>query len=72
MSEKALDKLKKVGFAANHGKLLCAYALPLIDGKGNLLAAVGAYALAFRMNKKAESELLKTLSGISEQISKQI
>ncbi|MDA3798368.1 MAG: helix-turn-helix domain-containing protein [Kiritimatiellae bacterium] len=70
--EHALEKLQKAGFAAERNKSLCAYAFPLIDSRGNLLASIGAYAPAFRINKKAETELLKVLSGIAEKVKKQI
>lgn len=68
--EQALNKLRKDGFAAEQTGELCAYALPLTDSKGNLLASIGAYAPAFRVNKEAEAELLKTLSVIADKINK--
>ena len=70
--DQALNKLKKDACAIDHGKSLCAYALPLIDSKGNLLASIGAFAPAFRINKKTESELLNILSKIADKINKQI
>jgi DNA-binding IclR family transcriptional regulator len=70
--ELALNKLKKTGFAAERNKSLCAYAFPVMDSRGNLLASIGVYAPAFRINKKTESELLKSLSEITGNINKQI
>lgn len=70
--EQTLGKLKKAGFAAERNKSLCAYAFPLADSKGNLLASIGVYAPAFRINQKNELELLKSLSQIMGKINKQI
>jgi DNA-binding IclR family transcriptional regulator len=69
--EQALAKLKKAGFAAERSKSLCAYAFPLMDSKENLLASIGVYAPAFRINKKTESELLMVLAKIVDKINTQ-
>lgn len=69
--EQALDKLRKNGFAVEHNKAFCAYAFPVLNSKGNILASIGGFAPAFRINKTSEAELLTILSGIADKVNKQ-
>ncbi len=66
----ALDKLKENGFAVERNDALCAYAFPVLDSKGNILASFGAYAPTFRVNRETEQELLAVLSGIADKANK--
>jgi DNA-binding IclR family transcriptional regulator len=70
--DQVLGELRKTGFAAASNASLCAYAFPLVDSNGNLLASIGAYAPAFRINKKTETDLLKVLSEIADNVKKQL
>jgi IclR family acetate operon transcriptional repressor len=66
-----LNDLKEKGFAVERNEALCAYAFPVLDSKGNILASFGVYAPVFRINQKTESELLTVLSGIADRANKQ-
>jgi len=70
--EQVFDDLQKTGFAAKKSKSFCAYAVPVMDSKGNLLASIGVYAPSFRIDKKVEEDLLITLYEIRDKVTQQL